>query len=154
MLVSHVCRGHSFPEESAMRIRLFALCIAASASAALASCGASDDTSRASWPSCSWPSALDPDESGLARDHCVATRTRLECALADGSTEICPTNNPLQCEGADPPAADACDAQCAPNEFALRCGGVGPGSIPAPPAGCHSEVPTGAGIILYCCSCG
>jgi hypothetical protein len=139
-----------------MRLQLVALCIAVAASSVLPSCGASapEDINRSSWPSCSWPSALDPDETGSARDHCVATRTRLAGALPDGVTEICPTNNPLQCEGANPPAADACDAECAPNEFSVRCGGVGPGSVPEPPAGCHSGVPTPAGIVFYCCPCG
>ncbi|HZJ66889.1 MAG TPA: hypothetical protein VFD36_25455 [Kofleriaceae bacterium] len=139
-----------------MRIQLFALGIAVAVSSVLASCGASapEDINRSSWPSCSWPSALDPDETGSARDHCVATRTRLACALPDGVTEICPTNNPLQCEGASAPAPDACDAECAPNEFSVRCGGAGPGSVPEPPAGCHSGVPTAAGIVFYCCPCG
>lgn len=137
-----------------MRIKLLALYIAA-ASGVMASCGVSaPDESTSSWPSCSWPAALDPDESGSSRDHCIASRTRLDCALPGGGGLSCPTNVPDRCETADAPAAEMCVAECARNEFAATCGGVGPGPIPLPPASCrfHGLVP--AGLTFYCCPCG
>jgi hypothetical protein len=140
-----------------MRIELFALCIAVSASVASCGVSASDDreiTGTASWPSCSWPASLDPDSSGSARDHCVATRTRLSCALPDGATESCPTNDPTRCGGANAPPPEACHAECARDEFAATCGGVGPGSIPVPPAGCRQSGTVPGGLVLYCCPCG
>jgi hypothetical protein len=106
-----------------------------------------------SWPSCSWPAALDPDPSGSARDHCVAARTRLSCSLPDGSGLSCWTDDPTQCDGGNPPGAE-CHADCAENEFSARCGGVGPGPVPDPPAGCRADGFVPAGIAFYCCPCG
>ena len=141
-----------------MRIDLITRCIILSGLVALASCGmpASDDklvAGSSSWPSCSWPTALDPDPSGSARDHCVAARTRLSCALPDGVTESCTTNDPMRCESSDAPDPALCHAECAQNEYSATCGGVGPGPIPAPPAGCHSGGLVPAGIVYYCCPC-
>jgi len=136
-----------------MRIELFMLCIAASAS--VASCTSEDViTNRAEWPSCSWPASLDPDSSGSSREHCVAKRTQLSCELARGVTQLCTTNDPLRCEGADAPPPEACEALCGPGEFSATCGGVGPGAIPDPPAGCRYGSVVPAGFVYYCCPCG
>jgi hypothetical protein len=138
--------------ETNMRIKMLTIVVLAGSIAA-ASCGG---TSNASWPSCSWPASLDPDPadpSGPARDHCVAGRTRLSCALPDGSTQTCWTHDPTQCEGGNPPGAE-CHADCAENEFSARCGGVGPGPVPDPPASCRGDGFVPAGVAFYCCPCG
>ncbi len=141
-----------------MPIKMLALYVVLSGSLATASCSVSASgeqsvASTASWPSCNWPAALDPDESGSARAHCVAARTRLSCALPGGETASCTTNDPTGCEGGTPPGAE-CHAECAQNEFSAQCGGVGPGPVPAPPAGCRSAGIIPAGIAFYCCPCG
>ena len=154
--------GNIGPRGGAMRIELLALCIAVSVSGTVASCGVSapDEaviTGTSNWPSCSWPAALDdPDKMGSSRDRCVATRTRLSCALPGGATEICATDDPLQCEHANAPPPEACHAACGRNEFAATCGGVGPsgGPGPAPPAGCRFEGLVPGGLTYYCCPCG
>ena len=141
-----------------MRIEMLAVYVVLSGAVAMTSCSLSGSdepaVSSASWPSCSWPAALDPDESGSARDHCVATRTRLSCALPDGVTETCPTNDPTRCDDEMSPEAQECHAECAQNAFSLMCGGAGPGPLPAAPAGCQPSRPNPSGIVFYCCPCG
>lgn len=141
-----------------MRIEMLALYVVVSGSVAMTSCSASapddPDVRSGTWPSCSWPAALDPDESGSARDHCVATRTRLRCALPNGLTEICPTNDPTRCDEEMAPVALTCHAECVRNAFSLLCGGPGPGPVPAAPAGCQQSLPDPSGIVSYCCPCG
>jgi hypothetical protein len=142
-----------------MRIEILAVYVVLSGSVAMTSCSVwpSDEpgaVNSASWPSCSWPAALDPDESGSARDHCVAKRTRLSCALPGGVTEICPTNDPTRCEDEMPSGAQECHAECVRNAFSLVCGGAGPGPVPAPPAGCQPSLPVPGGVVFYCCPCG
>src|ERR1041384_4261390 len=97
-----------------MRIERLAMWVVLAGSIAMASCGTPvTEQSRASWPSCSWPTALDPDPSGSARDHCVAARTRLSCSLPGGETMSCSTNDPTRCQGENPPGAEDCHAECA-----------------------------------------
>lgn len=144
-----------------MRIEMLALCMMLSGSIALTSCAAqSPDASEAktatggaSWPSCHWPAAVDPDPSGSARDHCIAARTRLSCALPNGVVASCTTDDPARCPGADAPDPSTCHADCAQNEYSAQCGGIGPGAIPDPPAGCRLDGVTPAGIAFYCCAC-
>ncbi|HEX3760021.1 MAG TPA: hypothetical protein VHW23_15000 [Kofleriaceae bacterium] len=137
-------------------IEILGLGVLLAGSIALASCGSSgaEHDRAAIWPSCSWPAALDPDPSGSAREHCVAARTRLSCSLPGGGEVSCWTNDPTQCEGGNPPGAENCHAECAEDEFSARCGDVGPGSIPDPPAGCRFDTFLPSGVALHCCPCG
>jgi hypothetical protein len=138
-----------------MRIETIVMHVVLVGSIAMASCGAGQDsaTDRAHWPSCSWPATLDPDPSGSARDHCIATRTLLSCSQPDGAGAICATNDPTQCADGNLPGAE-CHAECAQNEFTAMCGGVGPGPVPQPPAGCHPMVSVPSGVVFHCCPCG
>jgi hypothetical protein len=142
-----------------MRIEMLALFVVVSGSVAMTSCSmpAPDDpdVTQGSWPSCSWPAALDPLESGPAPDRCFATRTRLRCTLAGGVTETCPTNDPTRCDEENAPEAQECRAECVRNAFSLACGVGGPASHPPPaPAGCQPSLPNASGIVFYCCPCG
>jgi hypothetical protein len=140
-----------------MTFKMIAWCVVLSVAVTMVSCGGVATEGRtvgqSSWPSCRWPAALDPDASGSTRDHCVATRTLLSCALSGGVTEECWTNDPTRCDGGDIGAAE-CHAECAQDEYLARCGGVGPGPIPDPPASCHFLDASPAGIAFYCCPCG
>jgi membrane protease subunit (stomatin/prohibitin family) len=78
----------------------------------------------------------------------------LSCTLPGGVTASCWTDDPMQCQGGNPAGAVACHAECAKNEFLARCGGVGPGPIPDPPAGCRAQGAAPAGIEFFCCPCG
>lgn len=138
-----------------MTIEMLARCVVLLGFAAIASCGPFEETtSGASWPSCSWPAELEPDDSGSTRDRCTAARTLLACALPGGGMAICATNDPTRCEGEVASDTEACHAECTRKEYSVICGGVGPGPTPAPPAGCRLSAPTPGGIAFYCCPCG
>jgi hypothetical protein len=118
---------------------------------------ASDAASPVAYPACHWPASLDPTDAGDSR--CQAKRYRLQCDGGDaGVRAFCISNDPTQCEGLStsvPGATFTCHHDCAPNEFGLVCGRIGPASAPPaePPAGCHSFSGTPAGIVFYCCPC-
>ncbi|HVU03694.1 MAG TPA: BPTI/Kunitz domain-containing protein [Polyangiaceae bacterium] len=86
------------------------------------------------------------------RDVCTAARTWLSCDARGGATELCMSDDPSHCPGDDP--GSNCRNACKPSEYVAACGGVGPGNIPAPPAGCRSAGAVPAGIAFYCCPCG
>jgi hypothetical protein len=96
-------------------------------------------------PACTWPSALD----GSSRDFCHANRTLLACMFSGGASGSCVTDGLALCEG-----ATSCESRCQPNEYVANCGGVGPGPVPDPPAGCRSAGAIPAGVAYYCCACG
>jgi hypothetical protein len=49
---------------------------------------------------------------------------------------------------------DPCEDECHADEYAVACGGVGPGPIPDPPGGCRTVAANPAGYMFYCCPCG
>jgi hypothetical protein len=104
--------------------------------------------STSALPACSWPATLDGDRS--SRDQCHASRRYLSCSNPDGSGELCTTDGGASCMG----SAASCDDRCAANEYVAVCGGVGPGNVPDPPAGCKGMGAVPAGIAFYCCPCG
>ncbi|MEA2697754.1 MAG: hypothetical protein QOI66_2025 [Myxococcales bacterium] len=104
-------------------------------------------------PACNWPAELDGHDAGAGA--CVAARTLLSCAGANGVSEECISDDPNQCAGenAMPGVSFTCHDLCGPDEYGAVCGSVGPGPISDPPAGCHNAQPTPAGTIFYCCPC-
>jgi hypothetical protein len=115
----------------------------------------SDAVNPVIYPACHWPAALDPTDAGDSR--CQAKRYRLSCDGGDaGVRAFCISDDATQCEGPGrvQGVTFTCHHDCAPNEFGLICGGIGPASAhDDPPAGCHSSSPTPGGIIFYCCPC-
>jgi hypothetical protein len=109
----------------------------------------------ASLPACSWPASLDPADGSMGQ--CVAARTYLACQGSNGGGEDCLSNNPTLCPGPNPVVGvtfSACKDQCNADEYAVACGGPGPGQWPAPPAGCRG-LPSGpGGGSVSCCPCG
>ena len=111
-------------------------------------------------PACTWPASLDGTDA--SNGQCVAARALLSCPLTGGGTQGCISNDPKQCPSGGPQAGSppgACEDKCQPNEFAIKCGTIGPGNPdaappPSPPAGCHNEMVTPAGIYFECCPCG
>jgi hypothetical protein len=100
-------------------------------------------------PSCIWPPDL---EKGVAtRTTCAPARAYVSCTLSGGVTEHCLSDHATSCPNV--PSFDPCKDQCRPEEYAVACGGVGPGPIPDPPAGCRAIPPNPAGYIFYCCPC-
>jgi hypothetical protein len=98
------------------------------------------------------------DGPGAPRDSCSSKRAYLKCDLPGGVTELCLSDDPLQCpeevvSGSDV-AAHSCIDQCAANEYAVACGGVGPKIGNAvPPEGCRALLSGPGGGSAYCCPC-
>jgi hypothetical protein len=107
------------------------------------------DGGAAASASCSWPASLDGDPA--SRTTCHASRAFVKCTDAFGGGSLCTTDGTLQCEAAN---TDQCQDICAAHEYVAACGGVGPGEVPDPPAGCRSAEGGPAGIAYYCCPCG
>jgi hypothetical protein len=104
---------------------------------------------------CGWPANLDRVDGSIGQ--CVAARTYLGCAAADGSGENCLSDNPAQCPGPDPVVGVTfgnCQDLCKPSEYAVACGAAGPGPWPSPPAGCRTLPPGPGGGSVACCPCG
>ncbi|HVR64411.1 MAG TPA: hypothetical protein VMU50_21070 [Polyangia bacterium] len=116
--------------------------------------GATGDGAPASLPACTWPAALDAPDA--ARGACRPARTRLACQGSRGDASECISNDPERCAGNDaigPAETFTCHSVCAPAEYGVVCGSVGPGPISDPPPGCHDSSPTPGGTIFYCCPC-
>lgn len=107
----------------------------------------SDTTiAKSNLPACTWSALLDADPG--SRDHCHASRRSLECTLTNGNGEECTTDGEPKC----PDATDAtCKDYCAPDEYVVACGGVGPRPIPDPPSPCRFVFGVPAGVGFYCC---
>jgi hypothetical protein len=115
----------------------------------------SETTSSTSLPTCTWPASLDPVDG--SSDACVAARTYLACQDSNGGGEDCLSNDPTQCPGPDLTAGvtySACVDQCHANEYAVGCGGIGPGPSPSLPAGCRNLPAGPGGGSVGCCPCG
>lgn len=97
------------------------------------------------------------DGPGAPRDSCTSKRASLTCALPGGVTELCLSDDLTKCP-ADPSglgaSAVSCTNQCASNEYAVTCGGIGPNiGNAAPPENCKSLGPTPGGPQSFCCPC-
>lgn len=99
---------------------------------------------------CAFAPGLAPADAST-RDVCVAARTWLSCDSNGGATELCLSEDASHCPGNDPGAN--CRNACKPSEYVAACGGVGPGPVPDPPAGCRAVGAVPAGVAFYCCPC-
>jgi hypothetical protein len=103
---------------------------------------------------CHWPAILDATDAGQGA--CHAARFSLKCTGSNGVIEECLSGEPTQCPGGDsamPGVSFTCRGICAPNEYGVTCGSVGPGSIGQPPAGCRGGFWSPGGTVSYCCPC-
>jgi hypothetical protein len=95
---------------------------------------------------------------------CTLASTLFACTYASGDLCVCLSNDPAGCPPGGCPAGGSCTSLCAPNEFALYCGGLPP--IPAPdgappayvtyqqaPAACVQAGPTVSEGETVCCPC-
>lgn len=113
--------------------------------------GQADDTMPQT-EDCHWPSELAAADS-KTRDVCSAARAYLSCET-DGHGVVCPSTDGKSCANPeiDSPLTN-CKNNCEPNEYVAVCGGVGPGPVPEPPAGCRLNSANPGGYAIYCCSC-
>src|SRR5438046_2566387 len=114
----------------------------------VAACGGSSATGLADAATgvtaCTLPPGLTPLDAGMTRDRCTGARMLLTCHGPNGAGAGCLSNDSTQCPDL---AGFTCQNQCGDTEYVAACGGVGPGTVPDPPAGCKfaSAVPAGIG---------
>lgn len=102
---------------------------------------------------CTWPAALDDAGPGA----CRASRTLVECHDPAGDGCSCVSSGAMSCDcsafvGGGP---WTCEYACAPNQYTVSCGSVGPSAQPppAPPTGCTLLGANPGGVVTYCCPC-
>ena len=100
--------------------------------------------------SCTWPASLNPRDASDGQ--CTAARAYVNCTFADGSGELCLSDDPTGCPNSPVSPGGACQNQCSSTEYAVQCGKIGPSSFEAP-AGCRMASATPGGIAFYCCPC-
>src|SRR5579859_5722820 len=88
-----------------------------------------------------------------------AARACVGCTGEAGGGEFCLSNDPTTRDDPGGPSVSGgpftCRDDCAPNEYGLACGGIGPNPAPSnPPAACRSVAVTPAGVYFLCCPCG
>jgi hypothetical protein len=100
-------------------------------------------------PECSWSSSLNDAAPGA----CTAARALVTCTEANGEGSFCLSNDALTCSGTG--AGATCQDKCAPNQYAVSCGQVGPSDSgdATPPANCSPGLFTPGGVAFYCCPC-
>jgi hypothetical protein len=104
---------------------------------------------------CSWPPAL----NDAAPRACRAARAFVACSYPSGAGCECLSDGATSCPGCGPGSGATCHDNCAGNEYAVACGGVGPplpdagNSNAEPPSTCHLAGVVPAGIAFYCCPC-
>ena len=122
---------------------------------------------------CQWPASLNDAGPGA----CSVGRAYVKCTYPsgvnceagggasspEGLTMLCISDDPTSCSGCGSTAGAAtCTDMCAPNEYALSCGGpphfnpdggVDNFTYEQPPANCVGMGGTPAGNGYYCCPC-
>jgi hypothetical protein len=123
----------------------------------LGACGSSSSGSKtdASPSTCTWPTIFEAADASPGQ--CRAARAYLSCQGSNGGGMLCLSNSATECP--DPNQTPdvvyaACVNQCHEGEYALACGGIGPGPWPQPPATCRPLPPSPGGGSISCCPCG
>jgi hypothetical protein len=101
--------------------------------------------------SCGWQQVVaDPTLRSAA---CHAARALLRCGRPDGDGAVCISNDQAACPSLE--SIVPCVDQCGAAEYALACGKIGVGLVPAfeAPAGCRDMGANPGGIVYYCCPC-
>ena len=102
---------------------------------------------------CGWSASLNDAGPG----GCQAARTSVRCHDPAGDGCLCASDGQQSCDcsGFVSGGPWTCAYACAPNQYTVSCGSVGPSAQPpaAPPAGCTSLGANPGGSITYCCPC-
>jgi hypothetical protein len=124
-------------------------------------------------PACHWPASLDdagPGACGVGRAYVKCTYpSGVSCEAGGGAsspgglTMLCLSDDPTSCAGCVSIAGAAtCTDMCAPDEYAVSCGGPpqfsndggsGDFAYQEPPANCVGVGGTPAGNAYFCCPC-
>jgi hypothetical protein len=121
-------------------------------------------------PACAWPTPIDAGPGA-----CRVGRAYLECDFPSGgscdsgvafgpdSSMLCVSDNPTSCPGCRATTGTAtCKSQCAPNQYAMECGGpprltpdggLDQSDYQEPPGVCVLVGPTPSGAGFWCCPC-
>ena len=102
---------------------------------------------------CSWSAALNDAGAGA----CQASRTHVDCHDPAGDTCSCASEGAQSCDcsGFVSGGPWTCEYDCAPNQYLVSCGSIGPSAGPpaAPPSGCTTLAANPGGVVTYCCPC-
>lgn len=102
---------------------------------------------------CTWSTSLNDAGSG----ECRASRTYVDCHDPAGDQCLCASDGAQTCDcsGFVSGGPWTCEYACAPNEYFVTCGSIGPSAGPpaAPPSGCSSLGANPGGFVSYCCPC-
>jgi hypothetical protein len=116
--------------------------------------------SAAATQACRWPESL--NDAGPGVRACGVGRAFVECTYPSGAGCGCISDDPTSCPGCGPASGATCRSRCAPNEYAVSCGG--PPALPLPdgsfaslyqdaPDACVGVAGTPAGNLYSCCPC-
>jgi hypothetical protein len=109
---------------------------------------ANTDNTNALNSQCSWPSSLNGADGRTA---CQPARALVSCTDSTGAGCGC-LSDQISCDGCQIQGV-TCRDQCAADQYAVACGGVGPGAVPSPPDGCTFAGANPGGVAYYCCPC-
>jgi hypothetical protein len=101
---------------------------------------------------CRWPDTLNGADGRTA---CAPVRAMVSCHDPRGEGCGCNTDGGATCDCSSIVGGGpwTCTSACAANQYAVACGGVGPGPVPDPPTGCVFSSAVPAGISYFCCPC-
>jgi len=137
------------------RLSPIGLVVLLAASGCQSSTNTLGDSGATAIPGCVWSASFDSADAALGQ--CVAARVYLSCKGSNGDGMTCMSNDPAGCPEPNPIQGvtfSDCENQCSPDEYALGCGGVGPGPWPQPPSTCRMLPAGPGGGTVSCCPCG
>jgi len=121
--------------------------------AVVGACGGKS-TREISPSACEWPESFDPPDA--TSGECQSARFHLWCQGTTGGGMGCLSDDPARCPEQDAlPGVNYpnCQSQCHSNEYAVRCGGIGPEPGPQPPSQCRTLPQSPGGTQFACCPC-
>jgi hypothetical protein len=115
--------------------------------------GSTSNTGNLVGVQCSWPANLNDAGAG----GCQASRTHVDCHDPAGDTCSCASDGAQTCDcsGFVSGGPWTCEYTCAPNQYLVSCGSIGPSAGPpaGPPSGCTTLGANAGGVVSYCCPC-
>jgi len=106
---------------------------------------------------CRWPDSLDDGGPGA----CAVARAYVQCTYPSGAGCFCLNDDPTSCPECGPNTGAVCTSVCAPDEYAVSCGGpprvLSDGGVgfdyQSAPASCTPAGATPGGNEYSCCPC-
>lgn len=101
---------------------------------------------------CTLPSNLTAVAPGVKP--CTVGHAQVWCTQPSGGGCGCIADSAASgCPGCTPTGGTTCENKCAPNQYAVACGGLGSGQYEQVPDACVGVVYTPGGVAFACCPC-